>query len=80
MKWIFGAIALLALGLWLQLSLLVYAMYVLLGVLLINRFFTRAWVGAIDARRFGDCVAGAAADTSLRENERIESKSFGTLV
>ncbi len=53
MKWIFGAIALLALGLWLQLSLLVYAMYVLLGVLLINRFFTRAWVGAIDARRFG---------------------------
>ena len=53
MKWIFGTIALLALGLALQLNLLVYAMYVLLGVLLINRFFTRAWVGAIDARRFG---------------------------
>jgi uncharacterized protein (DUF58 family) len=53
MKWIFGTIALLALGLALQLNLLVYAMYVLLGVLLINRFFTHAWVGAIDARRFG---------------------------
>jgi uncharacterized protein (DUF58 family) len=53
MKWIFGTLALLALGLALQLNLLVYAMYVLLGVLAINRFFTRAWVGAIDARRFG---------------------------
>ena len=53
MKWIFGTIALLALGLFFQLNLLVYAMYVLLGVLVINRFFTRAWVGAIDARRFG---------------------------
>ena len=53
MKWILGTAALLALGLALQLTLLVYAMYVLLGVLAINRFFTRAWVGAIDARRFG---------------------------
>ena len=53
MKWILGTLALLALGLALQLNLLVYAMYVLLGVLAINRFFTRAWVGAIDARRFG---------------------------
>ncbi len=53
MKWIFGTVALLAVGLALQLNLLIYAMYVLLGVLLLSRFFTRAWVGAIDARRFG---------------------------
>jgi uncharacterized protein (DUF58 family) len=53
MKWILGTIALLALGLALQLNLLVYAMYVLLGVLLLSRFFTRSWVDSIDARRFG---------------------------
>jgi uncharacterized protein (DUF58 family) len=53
MKWIFGTIALLALGFALQLNLLVYAMYVLLGVLLLTRFFTHSWVGGIDARRFG---------------------------
>ncbi len=37
MKWIVGTIALLALGLVFQLSLLIYAMYVLLGVLLLSR-------------------------------------------
>ena len=52
MKWIAGTIALLALGLVLRLSSLVYAMYVLLGVLLLCRFFTRIWTGAIEARRF----------------------------
>lgn len=52
MKWIAGTIALLALGLALRLGSLVYAMYVLLGVLLLSRFFTRIWTGAIEARRF----------------------------
>ena len=41
MKWILGTLALLLLGLVFQLNLLVYAMYVLLGVLLLSRFFTR---------------------------------------
>jgi uncharacterized protein (DUF58 family) len=52
MKWILGTTALLALGLALQLSLLIYAMYVLLGVLLLSRFFTRVWTARIEARRF----------------------------
>ncbi len=43
MKWILGTLALLIVGLMLKLSLLVYAMYVLLGVLLLSRFFTRTW-------------------------------------
>ncbi len=51
MKWIFGTLALLAIGLVLKLSLLVYAMYVLLGVLLLNRFFTRTWTERIVASR-----------------------------
>jgi len=43
MKWILGTLTLLILGLAWQLSFLVYAMYVLLGILLLSRFFTRAW-------------------------------------
>src|SRR6185312_12738006 len=47
MKWILGTIALLIVGLVLQLNLLVYAMYVLLGILLLSRFFTRTWTEKI---------------------------------
>jgi uncharacterized protein (DUF58 family) len=54
MKWIFATLGLLVLGFILKLSLLIYAMYVLLGVLLLSRFFTRVWTEQIDARRFCD--------------------------
>lgn len=54
MKWIFATLGLLVLGFLLHLNLLVYAMYVLLGVLCLTRFFTQAWVGQIEARRFCD--------------------------
>lgn len=54
MKWALGILGLLILGLLLKLSLLIYAMYVLLGVLLLSRFFTRVWTGQIEARRFCD--------------------------
>ena len=47
MKWILGTIMLLLAGLLLKLSLLVYAMYVLLGILLLSRFFTRTWTEKI---------------------------------
>lgn len=51
MKWILGTLALLIVGLLLKLSLLVYAMYVLLGVLLLSRFFSRAWAESLEATR-----------------------------
>jgi uncharacterized protein (DUF58 family) len=51
MIWILAAILLLLAGLWLKLSLLVFAMYVLLGTLMLSRFFTRAWVEKILATR-----------------------------
>jgi len=54
MKWIFATLGLLVLGFVLHLTLLIYAMYVLLGVLLLSRFFTRVWTEQIDARRFSD--------------------------
>jgi uncharacterized protein (DUF58 family) len=52
MKWLAGTMALLALGLVFQLSLLIYAMYVLLGVLLLSRVFTRVWTSGVEAQRF----------------------------
>ena len=51
MKWILGTLALLVAGLALKLSLLVYAMYVLLGILLLSRFFTRTWTEKIAVSR-----------------------------
>ncbi|MHB8521597.1 MAG: DUF58 domain-containing protein [Limisphaerales bacterium] len=51
MKWILGTLALLLVGLALKLSLLVYAMYVLLGVLWLSRFFTRTWTDHLEASR-----------------------------
>ncbi len=51
MKWILTTLALLALGLIFRLNLLVYAMYALLGILLLSRFFTRQWTEKIAVRR-----------------------------
>jgi len=67
MKWIAGTIALLVLGLVFQLSLLIYAMYVLLGVLLLSRVFTRVWTSGMEARRF-------SVDEALEIGAGIEVK------
>jgi uncharacterized protein (DUF58 family) len=56
MKWILGSMVLLIVGLVLQLSLLVYAMYVLLGTLWLSRFFTRTWTEQLVARRICERV------------------------
>lgn len=52
MKWLFGTILLLVLGVLFHLDLLIYSMYVLLGVLFASWFFTRIWTVGIEARRF----------------------------
>ena len=54
MKWMAGTLGLLLLGLVGHLSLLVYAMYVLGGILLLNRFFSRLWTESITVRRTGE--------------------------
>jgi uncharacterized protein (DUF58 family) len=51
MKWIFGALVLLVAGIILRLELLVYAMYVLLGVLLVSRVLARTWIESLSAKR-----------------------------
>src|SRR5438046_3308252 len=51
MRWFLGAILLLVIGIAFQLGLLVYAMYVLLGVMLVSRYLAREWVENITAER-----------------------------
>jgi uncharacterized protein (DUF58 family) len=68
MKLVLAIIGLLVAGILLKLSLLVYAMYVLLGVLLLNRFLTRAWTEEIEAQRFCDVEVaeiGEAAEVKV---------------
>lgn len=50
-NWFLGATAVLLIGMVFQLGLLVYAMYVLLGVLAVSRYLTREWVDSLEATR-----------------------------
>ncbi len=51
MNWLVGAMLLLLLALILDFGLLAYAMYVLLGVLLVSRYLTRSWAESLSADR-----------------------------
>jgi uncharacterized protein (DUF58 family) len=51
MKWVLGIAAVLVIGLVFHLNLLVYAMYVLGGVLLLGRFLVHTWTQNLAARR-----------------------------
>lgn len=51
MRWILGAVVLLITGMVLQLGLLVYAMYALLGVILLSRFLARQWIEGLTVTR-----------------------------
>lgn len=71
MKWLLGALVLLLLGALFQLGLLVYAMYVLLGVLLASRFLAREWIEKLSATRdCGDEIAGIGEKMSIRVTVR----------
>jgi hypothetical protein len=75
MKWILGTIALLLLGLVLKLTLLVYAMYVLGGILLLSRFFTQAWTENLVAYRSCDLDVAEIGDTAQIKVE-LENKGL----
>ena len=53
MKWLAGALVLLLAGALFRLGLLVYAMYALLGVMILGNLLTRRWVDALEVHR--DC-------------------------
>jgi uncharacterized protein (DUF58 family) len=51
MKWFLGVLLLLLAALLLESGLLAYAMYVLLGLLLVSRWLARGWIGGLSASR-----------------------------
>jgi uncharacterized repeat protein (TIGR01451 family) len=63
MKWFVGALLLLLAALVLDSGLLAYAMYVLLGLLLVSRFLTRAWVEHLEVKRRCDRNTAEVGDT-----------------
>lgn len=63
MKWYAGASLLLLLALVLNLGLLAYAMYALLGVMLTSRFLTRTWVEGLSATRVCNRVSLNVGET-----------------
>ena len=52
--WLLGALLLLAAAIVLQSGLLAYAMYVLLGVLLVSRLLAHDWIAHLEASRDSD--------------------------
>lgn len=76
MKWLAGALLLLALGAALHFGLLVYAMYVLLGVMLLGHLLTRRWVDGLEVQRECDrteLAAGesVAVEVTIRNGSRL---------
>jgi uncharacterized protein (DUF58 family) len=51
MKWLLGVLVVLLAALLLESGLLAYAMYVLLGLLLVSRFLARSWTAGLSATR-----------------------------
>lgn len=76
MKWAIGIAALLLLGLVFHLNLLVYAMYVLGGVLMLGRFLARSWTENLAARRLAVERVSEIGDTIQM---RVELENRGRL-
>ena len=74
MKWWLGAVILLVAGMALQLGLLVYAMYVLLGVLVISRFLTAQWIDHLSATR--EC-SGRVLEIGDKVNATVTIENHG---
>ena len=76
MKWFVIAVLLLGVGLLLRLELLVFAMYVLLGVLLISRFMTREWTAKVAATRMCSTTTANVGDQATIVIELINHSRF----
>ncbi|MEN6407041.1 MAG: DUF58 domain-containing protein [Thermoguttaceae bacterium] len=63
MKWLLAVLLLLAMALNFRLSLPVYAMYAMLGILLVSRVLTRTWLHHLSAQRECNRYWAAEGDT-----------------
>src|SRR5438105_2586193 len=76
MKWLFGILLILLTALILESGLLAYAMYVLLGLLLLSRFLARNWIENLTAHRRCDRSIAEVGDL-VRVNITVDN--HGTL-
>jgi uncharacterized protein (DUF58 family) len=76
MKWFVGVLLVLLAALLLESSLLAYAMYVLLGLLLLSRWLARSWIGGLSATR--DCKQ-LTADIGDRVSVQLTVTNSGGL-
>lgn len=63
MIWIAAAVLILVIALVFGMSLLAYAMYALLAVILISRYVTRRWAGELSATREASRLSASVGDT-----------------
>lgn len=75
MKWFIGAVLVLAAALALQSGLLAYAMYVLLGLLLLSRVLTRTWINNLTASRICDRQEAEVGE-SVSVQVRVQNNGF----
>src|SRR5438045_398222 len=75
-KWLIATLVILAAALVIESGLLAYAMYVLLGVMLVSRLLARDWIGRITATREVDKVEAEVGDTV---NVRLEIRNNGSI-
>jgi uncharacterized protein (DUF58 family) len=76
MKWFLGATVLLLAALFLESGLLAYAMYVLLGLLILSRILARNWIKHVSATRHCDRITAEVGDSVAVE---IQVKNSGWL-
>ena len=62
MKWFVAAILMLFVAMALNLSLLVYAMYAIIGILMISKWITSSWTQAVEAERVCDVEVAEIGD------------------
>src|ERR1700674_4338012 len=75
MKWFLGCALLLLAALVLESGLLAYAMYVLLGLLVLSRLMARSWIGNLTARRSCDKTT-VVPGTTVAGEVVIDNKGF----
>jgi uncharacterized protein (DUF58 family) len=72
MWWVLSALLLLLAALLLESGLLAYAMYVLLGVLLLSRWLSRSWAEGLQARRIVHKAGATEDEKALGEGLALE--------
>jgi uncharacterized protein (DUF58 family) len=75
MYWFLTAVLILLAALILESGLLAYAMYVLLGVMLLSRWLARSWIGNLSAER----TVRKAGKRAAEQSDTGEDESFGGL-